>query len=617
MDDMGMLKIKLRNITGVAGWASFMLVLLLLSPSQMLGPSRQDHERRSAFVRITQPDGTGDVIGEGTDFATRVLRTPWDMSSPPYPDFPTVLGNIDRQTFAVHGGTWEMYTTNDDPRVNIHPTGLAEPALKVGSRFPIDASRYVLLSFRMCISQAGYAQIFWFYDQTFTKFAGSNFFPVSPDCHIYAIDLRHIGTNTLKGGATGWNGTPVGISLDPIASGSNIRVQLDWIRLTTVDLSNRFSIEWEDLDPVGATIEFYVDTDNTGYNGDKIGIVTNAPQNGTFAWGSTLLNEGNPGLPYPLPESLEPGQYYIYAKVNGEEAGYSLGPLTVDPTPVVKFLRPSFTSGRDYATTIVGDPWDMSNQEDIAGVQGITDSNFADGIFTGRTDSSGDPQVLLHTSDPIDTSQYKYLTFRMYVEGNQNIGQGWVSRLIWWNEGPTTDYVVTEDIVVYEGWQTYTLDLSKVGLEPISRGPGWTGLQRAFRLDPLEVPAPMTFHLDYAMLTAEEQVRQGTPFPVEYQVSETEGTTMNLCYDTDRDPANGRASMETYIPPSPNGPYVIHLPVVLNGYVNGDLPRQRGVIVSWDTTFVDPGTYYICAEVSDGVNTAVWYSDAPVAVVEE
>jgi len=505
-----------------------------------------------------------------------------------------------------------MYTTNEDPRINIHPTGLGEPILNVGSRFPIDTNRYMLLSFRMCSSLSNWGQVFWFYDQSFTRVAYSRFFPVISGCRIYVIDLRYAFMSGW-GGATGWNGTPVGLSLDPVAGGSNVHIRLDWIRLTTADTSRSVPITWH-VNPAGAKLEFYVDTDNVGYDGTKIGEVTNASEYGTFQWGNALLNEGDPKYPYPLPESLQPGQYYVYVVVNDQPARYSSTPLTVDATPIVTFLRPSFVSGEDYATAVIGDAWDMSNTDDIAGVEHIINSNFSNGIYHGVSDSSGDPQILLNVGRPIDTSRYKYLTYRMYVEGTQDIGQGWVTRVIWWDQGPVVDYVVTKDIIVYEGWQVYSLDLSKVGLEPSSGGAGWFSYQRALRLDPVEVAAPTSFHLDYVMLTADEQIQRGRLFPVIYQISENIGVTVTLWYDTNRNPQDGRNPLTVYAPLQSTSYFTVYIPLVTR--LLNDLPHPSGITVIWDTQSVSGGKYYICAEVNDGLNTAVWYSDTPVIVTE-
>jgi hypothetical protein len=250
----------------------------------------------------------------------------------------------------------------------------------------------------------------------------------------------------------------------------------------------------------------------------------------------------------------------------------------------------------------------LSNSQDIGSTSGIASSNFNGGIYNAQTNSSGDPQIWMNTPFQIDTSHYKYLTYRMYVEGTQDIGVGWVTRWLWY--GSTWD--TTKDIVINEGWQTYSVDLSKIGLEPGSEG--WSGLKSVLRLDPLEVPGPMPFHLDYVMLTADERVQQGTAFSVMYQINETSGVTINLCYDTDQNPANGKVSLIIYNPPAFTGVYSLYLPLIFQRGVSSDLPVPLGTNKLWDTSSVSIGTYYICADVNDGVNTATWYSDKPIIV---
>ena len=40
--------------------------------------------------------------------------------------------------------------------------------------------------------------------------------------------------------------------------------------------------------------------------------------------------------------------------------------------PLPKFITPNAVGDRDYATTVLGDPWDMNGAADVAGVGGST-----------------------------------------------------------------------------------------------------------------------------------------------------------------------------------------------------------------------------------------------------
>lgn len=593
-------------------------LLLIMSGLLLLGrrPISLATPSAAPAITIIQPDGIDDVVREGENFATTLLGAPWDMNSNPYPDFTTVLGNFDRGSFSISGGIWDAYTLNSDPGVRIHPTGLAQPVMKDGSRFPIDTSKYRLLSFRMYSSQgytpgSGYvAYVYWFYDSTYSKYAWTALIPVSSGWNTYVIDLETYPLGGTHGGATGWDGLVKGLRIDPVAEGSNVNIKFDWIRLTSTDTSQSIPISWTGLSPADATLELFIDLDNSGYNGSKIARIPNAGASGTFNWGASLVYYGT-GLPYPLPSAFEPGDYYVYAVVNGSPDGYSSGPLTINQAPMVEIAQPSRTSGEDYATVVVGNPWDMNGSPDIASTGHIAWSQYSGGVYDAASDSSGDPGLILNVSSAIDSNKYRYLTFRMLLDGAQDIGGGWVARAIWWGAGGPGNAAVTDDIIVYEGWQTYTLDLAQAALE---YGPAWTtGSWTTFRLDPHEVAASRTFHLDYVLLTANDQA--DAYFNIAWSVTDRDiddSFTINLYYDSDTDWDNGKTFIaQLPVSPSPpTGPYLVYLPLALK---NHPAPTSD-YGYSWDTSAVSAGTYYVWVEITDGYNTTRWVSQSPVVI---
>ena len=93
---------------------------------------------------------------------------------------------------------------------------------------------------------------------------------------------------------------------------------------------------------------------------------------------------------------------------------------------------------------------------------------FHDGIFTA-TNTNGDSGVELNVPTPVDPSRFYYATYRMRVHGPQDIGAGSVSR--WhWSYGPNfpLTYSTLWSSIVYEGWQTVTIDMRTAPLEPCS-----------------------------------------------------------------------------------------------------------------------------------------------------
>jgi hypothetical protein len=595
------------------------LLLLMVLPSLLFPDSASVAVPPAApSITILEPDGYSDVLAEGDDFATTVPGMPWDMNSSPYPDFPTVMGNFERSSFSVGGGVWDGITTGSDSSIFIHPTGLAQPVMKDGSRFPIDTSKYRLLSFRMYSSHSDLAQVLWFYDSTYTKFAGSNFFTASSGWNTYVVDLATIGTNTLIGGATGWNGMVKGLRIDPVAGlGAGVNIKFDWIRLTPLATSYSYQITWSASN--ASDVVLHLDTDNFGCDGTRISNSRSA-SSGSFNWGASIIPNVGASQPYPMPYSLEPGRYYVYAVLNGDPGTctYSDGPLTISHAPTVEISRPSRSSGPDYATAVAGNAWEMNGPPDVAIPSHLTWYEYSGGMFHGTSDSSGDPSLILNAPSPIDTNPpntaYRYLTFRMVLDGFQDIGVGSVARALWWGPSGPGNAGTTLDIVVYEGYQTYTLDLSQALL---SQGPAWTTSNwTTFRLDPHEFPIARTFHLDDVLLTANDRANHSFGIKWCYDNGgEDEDLLTNLYYDTDTSWANGKTFIAQLAPGGgPGSPcaddYCVYLPLVMNSYDDVGMCRHY----NWDTGAVPAGTYYIWVEVTDGYNTTHWVSDGPVVI---
>lgn len=598
------------SVSNMRSWRTavmFLLVALILTSPFLLSLTGSV----AAAASISLPSA---ITSEGDDFATRVIRLPWDMSTGPYPDFATVLHGIDRASFVASGGTWTFTTTNDDPSLLLLSPGLSgtQFVLRLGDRFPIDASRYKLLSFRLCASAGSSANVAWVYDQApHSIYASSKFITINAtagsNCIVYAIDMTEIGVSVVAGGATGWNGLIKGFRLDPISTGSGVAVQVDWVRLTTADTSHIVPINWASVSS-GTNLFFYVSKGSTCSTSGAtlIGRTPRTGSSGTFNWGSALQPNPTAATPFPLPESFQPGQYAVFMLVdNAGPAICATSPVDIRKAPVLVFQKPSAFSGPDYATEVVGNAWDMGSAADIdpSPNSNLTTFDFTGGVFNALSNASGDPNYNLHVTAPIDTQRYKYVTFRMLydgVDGVQDIGVGWIHRVVWWYAGPSPAVTSTADMLIYEGWQTYTMDLSQALISPTS-GSRWTGAPAVFRMDPGEVPAPVTFHVDFVTLTGEERVRAGSPFPIYYQATPGVGVTVSLYYDTDTNPINGRTAIRVSTSPCPQPPAP-------------ELNLLTGTCVMWDTTGVAGGTYFVFADVSDGVTTTTWYSEVHVQV---
>jgi hypothetical protein len=201
------------------------------------------------------------------------------------------------------------------------------------------------------------------------------------------------------------------------------------------------------------------------------------------------------------------------------------------------------SSGEDYATTVLNNSWDMNESEDITYTSSLDSQLFESGIYSATTTSNG-PNFWLNTdldnNKTIDTSKYRYATFTMEVEpdgyGNikDKVGRGWMSRIIWWNKGIIEDGSVTNDIVLFEGVNTYSIDLTSDILElqeetDLSQT-GWlaNSYNTHFRFDPLETEQDTQIHLYDFKLTATPVPDNSDKFTIKFTLKDKENESINV-----------------------------------------------------------------------------------------
>ena len=574
------------------------------------------------------------LIGEGDDFATQELGLPWNMDTGPYPGPTTVFRqDVNLNNIKIEDGRWKFTSIDTEsngysPLLYMHWSGIVntQSVLRLGDRFPINTEKYKLISLYFCSDRDEFGIFYWFYTQapydpsSPNKTAWSEFFDINAGCQFYSFDMTQLPKFQGDWVKT-TEGYPGTLRFKPQAlTSTNASFELDWFRITTIDTGNIVPILWSGVTP-GSMLHFYAS--RTGCGGEDIPLGTQSAggSTGTFNWGN-VLQYWDDGRPYAIPESLEPDFYHIYMRVNDTGAPICAGAqLEIRAAPVAWINKPSMLSGPDYATIKLGDTWGFSNSQDVLATQDIANISFADGLFQGKT-TGGGVWLLLNDDDPkIDTSKYKYVSARMYVEGFQTLSGGWMARYYWWNIGPGTDASGTAGQIVFEGWHTYTIDLTKAIM--LDENPAdWEGTPNGFRYDPIEPVGTPQYNLfiDFVIITGDEIVKAGDIFEVIVDVESEHATTVTLYYDTDTNPNNGRTPMMMYEPEplkDPLGAHFALLPLLhANDLESGsaELPPLPGESRLWNTAGIAPGAYYVSAVVSDGVNTTTWYSEIPVII---
>lgn len=353
-----------RNFTtGVA--------LALLVFALVLGPGRPSRAEPAASITVLSPTGApSDVLPEGEDYFTLVLGDPRDMNQ--RLDLRWQYSNV--TSISVQNGLWSArggsYVYPLFPGVS----GAANIG-QTGQDFPIDGDRFSRFSVRAQSSSSSNVNLYY-YTGPFTgaTWAGSD--------HLEADGMHTLWWDISWSGEIA--GLRLGISGDPFV--------VDWVRLTDPTTSPTYTITWSATDV--DSVNIYCDTDTDPAVLDHP-IVTGVDADlGAYPWETGYL---------------APGTYYVYIEDAGGlgVAAYSPGPLTIQPAPVAEVVAPSRTSGDDYATTELGDPWDMSDSGDVEWMNQLASVTFSNGKMHATT-TGVDPYIHLASAgtDTIDTGYY-------------------------------------------------------------------------------------------------------------------------------------------------------------------------------------------------------------------
>lgn len=622
--------------------ASIIVIGLFLG---MLAPlSVEASPNAQTSLQIIEPNGKDDTLAEVDEFATLQMGDPWDMAEiSDLQQIHTADSFFENERFA--DGIFYGNMTYGDGREYIMPLyagAVNNDAIRIGRigyNYPIDADRYRYLTFRMYSDGPVCRQglIGWSEDDTRAEEVSgiSNGFYVPPQpCEnktpgwdIYTLDLKAIG---LQWGQKPWSGVIRELRIIPVGgvpAGTEIR--MDWIRLTKENptTARPYTIRWQ-----GGTgaLSIYASRGDTVLDEQDILVDTVDAAARQYVWQTGVM---------------EAGTYFIYL-TDGTTGAWSPGPLVLNTPPVARIEAPSMTSGPDYASLEKGNPWDMNDEQDIDLNPPppfnicMDEIQFSDGIFHARTPRCPDylphntPMIFLGgmdyyppgTPDPeVNTQHYRFLSFRYYIEGEQSLPNGWIARFFWWKQnandnGTIEDPTTGRDIILYEGWNTYKLDLTApdaIDETDVTGIPWQQAHPNRLVLEPNELlPAssPGYIHLDWIKLTAMNQVVGGSPYTVVFAATKSD-LSYQVYYDTDRNPDNGRTPIEIYSPKAPPpGEFRVFIPHVTKRFSGGSLPQPSGNQVRWDTANVPAGQYWISVDVDDGYNATTWYSETPIDV---
>ncbi len=532
------------------------------------------------------------------DFFSQQLGQPVNMNSPDDIDIwaATALDGLSNVTVNNAGnGLFEATATNNDPRLFVRmptPAG-AVPAPYEGSFRPIDAGQYHYLTIRIWVTAATVMQATW-QATSGSQYGQSAFVSLTPGWNIVTSDLNAGGTG--KNGAA-WSGKIEGFYIDPTTNLPG-PFKIDFIRLSKNPTA--IPITW-DGNGLSGSASILVGLASDGSDAAPIASGVSA-SGGSYTWNTSL-----PG-----------GTYHIFVRQGGSNVGGSPLTLPVAATPQLSITAPSYISGPDYATTVAGNPWDMNDSAD-AKTNNVTNVSFSNGILSGAN-TNNDPQILLNVPTAIDSSKFRYATYRMQVDTMASPLNAPVARYFWW-AGRPEDASTSEDIVVYQGYRTVSYDLTRILLDLAAKltataNQPWTSRNpTVFRLDPHEYTGSYGFKVDYVMLTGNDQA--GQSFDIRYVASASDGATprVQFFYDADNTGFDGTAitCAANMASNAATGTNRVYLPLAEHILASPPI-SPAGVACRWNTANVPNGTYYVYGVATNGPSSYRVYSQTPVEV---
>jgi hypothetical protein len=588
-------------------------------------------------LTITSPTSSV-VVPEGDEFASDELEDAWDFDD--RRDIGWEEGMVE-SSISASSGVWRGNTAVGGAYVfplfpGLKGTlfsegGQSDPTLpKFGINHRIDASKYKWLSFKASFSSRTQIGVYWDADDTrpqywpdvnsprVTAFDGVTdhgiYFP-NKDWFSYSFDLTDNSLFSSRVGA--WTGRPYVIRFDPsLFTGAGSQYQFDWIRLSDPSSAPMQTVSWNTSGvPTDAVLFLCYDDDASGFDGTPF---------------HQIINKNTTGqLTFPT-ASLPPGVYRFYIEMRNTSGSVYTGsklsgaysaPLEVRAKPVVQIASPSRTSGDEYSAGI-GNPWDMNSSADLKNLDlssylqifrqffsqgfgnypesqdgGSVFQAIAEAPLAGQTETDAQLHLAVSRGNPIDTNEYKYLTYRMAIDSSQykdisdKVAKGWVARPVWWKgEAFPKIFDTSKAHIVYEGWHNYITDLSDSNT--IESGTSW-GTSRYIdnlRIDPMETSVPTWFFLDYVKLYAKNRASIGA-YEIKYNLTTLNPAQIDFYYDSNKEGFDG----------------------VKIGTSAGKSSGSHNFI--WDTSgLVSGAEYFVYLIVNDGLSIKKLYADASVTI---
>jgi hypothetical protein len=515
----------------------------------------------------------------GHDYATDVFADPWDYSN--VDDLLLDTGPTMKASSARFGSG--RVTTHFTGNGYISPIwgGYGGPLFlgrdggKSGNA--LSTARYRTVAFQAFSNRDVAAGLMWFNCAralVASSCGGGMPFTLRAGWHTYVLNP---GASVYSGWPLAWGGTVNGLRLavSPGAAGSDF--SLDWFRLVQPGSGAQFA--WSN--PAAGAAEIVWDSDTSDVNNTT----------SSTGWGVVSSITGSSGT---VDLSVLPaGSYRIGVH---SAAGFSDWQPVSLASPLPRFITPNAVGDRDYARTVLRNPWDLYSASDVTKLGNATSVSYAGGQLAA-TNTSNDPYALLRIgTGGIDTRIYRNLTVTSAYSGRFDLrdiaGGGTIARVQWTRSDRA--HGQTDDILTYSGTRTVSIDMGLPNSQLVEPGTGSAAFLSssrvtALRWDPNEDRGHRRWYLKDVQLRSDFATR-GT-FPVTWRDAAYQaGGTATIVADTNRSGCNGAT-------------------------VAAGVPVLAGTnTTSWNTASVAAGRYWLCLRITRGSAVTSGYAGGVLVV---
>jgi hypothetical protein len=443
-----------------------------------------------AAAQSKRPVLTRRFVREAPDFASTSMADSWDYAQER--DLPNVAG-LSHKGFSnvtMSGGRWKG-TAASQANIRLLQSWTSLPNGRDGESTPINADVYSHISIRMRLTgrTAAWGELSW-YDcgRLDNACRGAQGVRVFEGWHTYDFEIEREPAR----GPVDWSGLIRGLVFTPSAPGGNI--ELDWIRVYK-PTNAPIRVTSRDTNPATQLI----------WDRDRV------PGNNSAAnpnWG--VISTSGSGTFNP--DGMFPGTYFVYSLVGGARS--LVNTININKRPRPRVLQPDAIGGVDYATAVRSDAWDFSQRTDQSQLNNMT-FTLANGALVGTNTavkSDSGFRVTIPQDQLINGSRFTNFSARVFYEGGFSLspdpGGGMNARIIWRTSNGVKR--VSQDIVVFPGWNTITVDLddtppSKL-IENGATSSAWDGQQiELLRFDPHEDTGTRKFRVDWIKLTENDK----------------------------------------------------------------------------------------------------------------